>query len=329
MIEMGAVAIGRNEGQRLRLCLESLAGKVRRIVYVDSGSTDGSVEMARGLGVEVVELDMSIPFTAARARNAGLERLRELEPSLEYVHFFDGDCEVAEGWLETAMEAIESDEKYAAVWGRRRERHPEATIYNKLTDLEWVYSWPYGRVTICGGDVLMRIGALDDVNGFNPSLIAGEEPELCYRLRQKGWVIYRVDAEMTQHDAAMTKFGQWWKRAVRAGHAWAEGAWMYGHEPEHYCVRDSVRIWGWGFFLPLLALVIAPFTKGLSLLIFVAYPVLAVRIQRYIRSKGAPSKDAWLLAFFSMLSKFPSVLGQMKFLSGKLMGKKSVLIEYK
>src|SRR6476660_3526039 len=83
--DVAVVAIGRNEGERLQRCLESVRPQCETIVYVDSGSDDGSVDLARGLGVEVVELDMSIPFTAARARNEGLRRLRELRPSLEYV----------------------------------------------------------------------------------------------------------------------------------------------------------------------------------------------------------------------------------------------------
>lgn len=71
---VAAVAIGRNEGARLVACLESMVGRVDPIIYVDSGSTDNSVAEARARGAEVVELDMSIPFTAARARNAGAAR---------------------------------------------------------------------------------------------------------------------------------------------------------------------------------------------------------------------------------------------------------------
>ena len=77
---VGAVAIGKNEGERLRICLQSLAKQVSRLVYVDSGSSDGSVELARSVEAVVVELDPRIPFTAARARNAGVERLTEIAP---------------------------------------------------------------------------------------------------------------------------------------------------------------------------------------------------------------------------------------------------------
>ena len=209
---IGAVAIGRNEGERLVACLRSLVGRVDRVVYVDSGSTDNSRDLARSLGVEVVELDLSRPFTAARARNEGLDRLRDVLPGVEYVQFVDGDCEVRAEWIETARSALEADEKLAVVCGRRRERFPEASIYNTLTDMEW--DTPIGPAQSCGGDALFRNAALEAVGGYDPSVIAGEEPEMCFRLRAGGWTIRRLDAEMTLHDANMETFGQWWKLSL-------------------------------------------------------------------------------------------------------------------
>src|SRR5689334_13166902 len=201
---VGLVAIGRNEGERLRRCLASAIGRGLRIVYVDSGSTDGSVTLARSLGVDVVELDLSIPFTAARARNAGFEHLLRACPDLEFVQFVDGDCEIVDGWLTKAEEFLREHPEFAVVTGRRRERFPGASVYNRICDIEW--HTPVGEMHWCGGDTMMRASALRQVNGFDPAFIAGEEPELCVRLRDKGWKIYRLDAEMTSHDADMHHF---------------------------------------------------------------------------------------------------------------------------
>ena len=184
MKQVGLVAIGRNEGQRLRQCLVSATDKVARVVYVDSGSTDGSLELARSLGADTVELDLSIPFTAARARNEGFARLLELAPDIEFVQFVDGDCEVVDGWIDRAYNELAAKPEVAAVCGRRRERYPEASIYNQLCDIEW--DTPVGETKACGGDSMMRASAFQQVEGFNPALIAGEEPEMCVRLRQKG-----------------------------------------------------------------------------------------------------------------------------------------------
>lgn len=204
----GLVAIGRNEGERLRACLESVLNELEHIVYVDSGSTDGSVELAKSMGVCVVELDMSLNFTAARARNAGWRALLEQMPDVDCVQFVDGDCVIERGWLHAAREFLAVNQDYAVVGGRLRERFPENSIYNYMCDLEW--DTPVGEAKSCGGISMMRLDALKSIGGFRSELIAGEEPELCVRLRKAGWKIYRLQDNMAWHDAAMTRFGQWW-----------------------------------------------------------------------------------------------------------------------
>ncbi len=326
MKRVGLVAIGRNEGARLRQCLLSVIGKVAHIVYVDSGSTDSSIELARSLGVDVVELDLSTPFTAARARNAGFTHLLQAEPQIDYVQFVDGDCEVVEGWLDSALAQLEIQSNVAVVCGRRRERFPERSIYNRLCDMEW--DTPIGETQACGGDSMMRVLAFQQVGGFNPALIAGEEPELCVRLRQKEWKIFRLDAEMTLHDAQMLHFSQWWKRAIRAGHAYAEGAWLHGRGEGHWR-RESWSIWFWGFYLPLLALGLAWPSHGWSLLLLVGYPVLASRIFISSRRQNICTQHAALYALSCVLGKFAQVGGTLGFLRTRLLGTKSTLIEYK
>jgi GT2 family glycosyltransferase len=324
---VGLVVIGRNEGDRLRQCLHSVVGKAERIVYVDSGSTDGSLELARSLNVDVVELDLSIPFTAALARNAGFERLLEASPNLEFVQFVDGDCEVVEGWLDHAASELENNPKIAVVCGRRRERFPEQTIYNQMCDMEW--NTPVGETKACGGDSMMRVEAFQQVGGFNPTLIAGEEPELCVRLRQNGWKIFRLDAEMTLHDAQMTRFGQWWKRAKRAGHAYAEGSWLHGGEPERHWVKETRSIWLWGLFIPLIAIGGAFSTHGLSLLLLLGYPLQFVRMFRNLRRQNISSKNATFYTLSCIVGKFAQAEGALGFLRTRLLGTKSTLIEYK
>lgn len=325
-VNIGVVVIGRNEGDRLRQCLHSASG-TERIVYVDSGSTDGSVEMARSLSVPVVELDLSIPFTAARARNAGFERLLDLAPDLQGVQFVDGDCKIVAGWLERAQQQLEARPDVAVVCGRRRERFPEQSIYNRLCDMEW--DTPIGEATACGGDSMMRIEAFQQAGGFNPTLIAGEEPELCVRLRQQGWKILRLDAEMSLHDAQMKTFSQWWKRTYRAGHAYAEGAWLHGKSLQRHWVKESLSIWVWGLLLPLLALGLVRLSQGWSLLLLLGYPSLLYRIYSSKQRQGLSPQDAELYALFCVLGKFAQLLGQLQFYQHKLLRKRSRLIEYK
>ncbi len=324
---MGVVAIGRNEGARLRRCLSSVVDRVARVVYVDSGSDDGSVALAMSFGCEVIELDPRVPFTAARARNAGLTRLREVVPTLRYVQLVDGDCEVVAGWLPAARARLLERPALAVVCGRRRERHPEASIYNRLCDVEW--DTPPGEADACGGDAMMRLDALADVRGFDERLIAGEEPELCLRLRGAGWRIERLGREMTLHDACMTRFGQWWKRAERAGHAYAEGAAMHGAPPERHRVRETRRVLVWGALIPGLALAGAIPTLGLSLALLAGYPLSAARAYRSARRRGRPLEDALPYALFTTLGKLPELHGVVGYHAGRLRGRRRTLIEYK
>ena len=211
---IGAVAIGRNEGERLRRCLQSLRNLGHTVVYVDSGSTDHSAALAAALDCDVVILDPSRPFTAAAARNAGFSRLIEIAPGCEFVQFVDGDCEVVDGWIASASAFLTQNQDYAVACGRRRERYPENSLYNQVCDFEW--NTPVGEVEACGGDALMRVDVVRGIGGFDAALIAGEEPELCSRLRKAGWRIMRLDVEMTLHDANITHLSQWWRRTMRA-----------------------------------------------------------------------------------------------------------------
>lgn len=321
MSEIAAVVIGRNEGERLVACLASLSGQVARVVYVDSGSTDGSVEMARGRGAEVVALDMSKPFTAARARNAGLDALNANPP--DYVQFLDGDCTLAPGWVDIAEEFLAENRDVAVACGRRREIFPDASVYNKLCDDEW--DTPVGEALACGGDALMRWEAVTSVGGFDPTLIAGEEPDLCLRLRLENWKIWRLDAEMTGHDAAILRFGQWWKRARRAGHAYAEGAARHGRAHGHW-VKDTLRMLVWGLGVPLVILLAVLLVGPWGLVLVLLYPLQVVRLAL---RRGAGARFSWQWALFMTLHKFAGSLGALGYYWSRLTARQTKIIEYK
>ena len=327
------VVIGRNEGERLRLCLESIRDAEHK-VYVDSGSTDGSQALARRMGVEVVDLPSPPNFTAARARNAGLDRLIELETDLEFVQMVDGDCEVAAGWLERAAAALAEDGRIAAVFGRRRERFPEASAYNMLCDDEW--NVPVGEARSCGGDAMFRIEALREAGGYTPGLIAGEEPDLCLRMRQKGWRITRIDAEMTVHDANILRFSQWWRRAQRGGHAFAELLHRHGSQADPHWKRQVASIVAWaglllaGAAFGLLGLVLGEpwmFLSGSAAILLFAAQTARLALLRWRRGYGLRQAAPW--AALLMVGKLPQLQGILQFHGRRGSGATSKLIEYK
>ncbi len=320
MTGIDAVVIGRNEGARLVACLAALGPRVDRMVYVDSGSTDDSVAAARAAGALVVALDLAEPFTAARARNAGYAAL---EGGAPYVQFLDGDCVIRDGWLPAAAAFLAAHPEVAVVCGRRRERFPEVSVYNRLCDHEW--DTLVGEATACGGDALIRRAAFEAVGGYRADLIAGEEPELCLRLRRAGWRIWRLDAEMTWHDAAMTRFGQWWRRTRRAGFAYARGAELHGAAPERHWRRETRRALVWGLALPGAAVVLGMMHPWF-LAVLLAYPAQVLRLAA---REGLSDRGAWERAVFAVLGKFPEMLGVVEQRWSSLAGRRVRLIEYK
>jgi GT2 family glycosyltransferase len=321
--DVGVVIIGRNEGERLLDCLASVRAGTENIVYVDSGSTDGSIIAAKSIGASVVVLDLTQPFTAARARNEGFAALKALRPDIRFVQFVDGDCTLDKSWIDTALAFIEQREDIAIVCGRRRERHPTASIYNQLFDLEW--NTPVGEAVACGGDALVRAKAFEQVGRFRPLVIAGEEPELCVRLREAGWKIWRLDAEMTQHDAAMTRLGQWWVRAVRSGYGFAEVSRLHRRSPFRIWSRAVPSALFWGGILPAL-IILGSFIHPLLLCLVLIYPLEVLWIAM---RKGLNTPCVWTYAFLIMLDKFAQLKGIIRFYWQLYRGAAAQLIEYK
>ena len=329
-MSLGVVVIGRNEGQRLIDCLNSISG-YQPLVYVDSGSTDDSRENAEARGATVVELDMSQPFSAARARNAGFERLTADNPGLEWVFFVDGDCQVVDGWLGQAVEFLQNHESTAVVCGRRKEVKPQASTFNYLCDMEW--NTPIGPAQACGGDAMYRASVFAEIKGFDPELIAGEEPELCFRIRQSGHKVERLDADMTLHDAAMTKVSQWWKRTERSGHAYFLGWNKHGIvSEERYYAKDVKSILFWSL-IPLAFIVAALVTLSWLpvLLLCVLWGAQIAKVYKRLPPHHEVYPTSVKLAYASsvMFGKFPQALGVFRAWWKKKQGKQATLVEYK
>jgi hypothetical protein len=256
---------------------------------------------------------MTSPFTAARARNEGFARAQDLLPELQFVQFVDGDCEVQPSWLRGAHEFLQCHPRAAVVCGRLRERFPERSIYNRLCDFEW--DTPIGLTRACGGIAMFRAETLKQVGGYRSTMIAGEEPELCVRLRARGCEVHRIDLEMALHDAAMTAFSQWWRRTVRAGYAFAEGACLHGAPPERHWVREvrSARFWAMGLPAVVLLGFLTLGPPALSLLS--AYPLQLARL--YLLGRGEP-RMRLIRASFLILGKFAEMRGQLAFYVDRL-----------
>jgi glycosyltransferase involved in cell wall biosynthesis len=311
---VGFVVIGRNEGARLEQCLRSALAHSYRIVYADSASTDGSADRARALGIATVVLDNSMPTTAARGRNAGFEALLERFPECEFVQFIDGDCVLASGWVRKAAEFLQSHELAAIACGRRFEAHPEASPYNRLCDEEW--NTPVGRVESAGGDSMVRVSAFKQVGGFRPELKAGEEPEMTARMRAAGWEIWRLDAPMSEHDAKILRFGQWWRRMLRGGFGYAHVWSTSGNLPQRIFAIQLRSALIWTIGIPLLVCLATLLLQSVAVLL--ALPLLyLLQIVRFASRRRLLSWRSWQAATLIVLAKLPETIGALRYFLGQ------------
>ena len=325
---LGIVLIGRNEGQRILRAIASLPDPRPPVVFVDSGSSDGSPEAVEALGVPVHRLDPARPFSAARARNEGLEALIEQQPLLEFVQFIDGDCALGPDWLSEARAAMEARPRLGMVAGILVELDPDLSPFARVMGVEWELPG-LGEVEAVGGIALARVQAVQAAGGFDADLIAGEEFDLALRMRKLGWRIARIDVPMATHDGGVTKLSQWWRRALRSGHTHVEAWLRFGRETGRNGFRTFLSSQAWGLGLPLVALGGAWWTGGWSLLLLGLYPLQVARIAKRLSSMGFDPHSARVFALHCVASALPQALGQLRCLLLSLFQRKSELIEYK
>jgi|TARA_R110002074_G_scaffold402194_1_gene604464 glycosyltransferase involved in cell wall biosynthesis len=320
--EVGVVIIGRNEGERLILCLESILKLQVPCIYVDSQSKDNSVAEAERRGVTTVVLDTSAPINASRARNTGFKALMAGNPDLEFVHFIDADCELDISWLEHAVNKLKASSEVAVVCGRLLEKYRNESIYMRLCAMDWYH--PEGFVDSCGGIATYRREIFEVQKGFNAGLVSGEEPELCSRIRNAGKKILCINAEMGTHDSAMRHFSQWWNRCVKVGFGYANGAKWGGWQKQY---RSSLV---WGAVLPLVVVIGGIFISPYFIVLLGLYPLQVLKIYMSKLDVGSKSTyDKFLYALFCVIAKFPETIGVVKFLISCVQGQQQKIIEYK
>jgi len=332
-MDIDVVIIGVNTEKTLGKCLQSVMesrykeGKIH-VWYVDGGSTDGSIAVARGCsGVHVIEIHPEYPSPGA-GRNAGWRR-----GNSPLVQFLDSDTILDPDWMVKAVDAM--SQEVGAVRGNREEMNPNASVYNWIGSLEW--NAPAGECDSFGGDVLIRRSILEETGGYDEVLVGGEDPELSQRVRLKGWKIIQLDEPMTLHDLSMTKVGQYWKRCFRTGYGFAAVTARFGFAAKGFWLHELIRILirGGGFLgFALLALpgmffgswAILFLLPGLLLLFF---PRL-FRLSYFMKDKALSRDQAKIYALHCSLIVIPEFFGLARFLFGKVTGnplrnKRSVL----
>ncbi len=341
---LAVVIIGRNEGERLRTCLHSvqslaLPPNIHPVVtiYVDSNSSDNSLELARSLGAHVIALPTG-PWTAARGRNIGWHAALELHP-VDWIMFLDGDTALDPDFLSAAFAQAVPDPAIATVFGLRIESNPQQSIYTALLALDWLQD-PHQNAHF-GGDALIRVTALQASGGYDDTLIAGEDPELSHRMQSLGWRHLQLNRLMTTHDLGILYFSQYWARMRRSGYAYADVAERFRHTPERFWFGDSRRnLLRGSFWLLTLAIAFAGATWSafqhhpiraatISALWLALFAAVCMRSAWRYRHRSASRLTLFFYGIHSQFQQIPLLLGQLTWFSDRLLARRRTLIEYK
>ncbi len=316
---IGVVIIGVNVKNHLADCVRSVRAAdypqdLIAITYVDGGSTDGSEQIAGRLGgIAVIALNDAHP-TPGRGRNAGWKAAQA-----PLIQFLDADTTVDPHWFKRAVTALNGH--VAAVCGWRREKYPQKNVFHKLTQMEWRYET--GPCRYFGGDVLIRRQTLAATGGFDESLVAGEDPELSYRIRHQAGRIVRIDAAMTTHDINMGTWRQYWKRACRSGYAYAEIGLRFVNRKEKLWFRELLRVSAVALLPPAVAAAGIAMghaaVAGVMAVLIIGRPFL--RLHRIKTESQCNWAEALLYAGHATVVIYPQFCGVVRYLAGRLLGR--------
>lgn len=191
-IFISVIIIAKNEEERVGRCFDSVM-KLRKkysteIIFVDSASSDKTIDIALKYPIQIYRISKSKYLNPSAGRYVGFPHAKG-----EYVLFIDGDSILIEGFVEKALSILKSSD-VAAVAGKRifRKMGESLRIKEKITGKMREYN------TI-GGTGIYKRKILEAVGTFNPHMGGQEERELCFRIRQNGYKIIKVDIPMEYH----------------------------------------------------------------------------------------------------------------------------------
>lgn len=299
-----------NEETHIADCLASAVAAVEpfggEVVLADSGSTDRTLEIARGFPVRVVQ------FANLSERGCGAgAQLAFQHARGEYFYLLDGDMVLAPGFLEQGIAFLEANPRVAGVGGLVREMNTQGEGFQirartVARDPNWLPG-PVDRLD-CGG--LYRTDAVREAGWFaDRNLHAFEEFDLAARLQARGWTLARIGEAAVDHYGHQAGGYALLMRRIRTGYAGAPGEVLRGaigqaHLPivlrrlGHVRAGVAVILWWAALLVSLIA------GWGWVLLALLAAPVAFLSFRRGSLKLGVYSLAAWNVAAWGLITGF-------------------------
>jgi glycosyltransferase involved in cell wall biosynthesis len=197
--KLSIVLIGRNEEQFISKSIESALSCRKlfpdtEIVFVDSASTDRSIEIAMNYPIRIIQLRPEWRLCVAAGRYLGF-----LHSHGEYVLFCDGDAQLEPNWVDQAIQFMDTNAEYGGVAGVLDEEYVDryGTRHGGATNV-------FGQnllsvrqdCKLLGGIAMYRLKAMQLAGPVNPHLPTAEDHELCMRIRNQGFKLARIQGRM-------------------------------------------------------------------------------------------------------------------------------------
>ena len=193
------IVIGRNEGWRLEKCFNGIYTFVQaehiadyEVLYVDSKSTDGSVELSKRMGNEKTLL-ITGECNAAIARNIGAK-----EAKGDILFFIDGDMELLPGFWSSVVK--EGEMVYPFVSGIEKDvlhdndwNYVETQVRRNLNGGKDYYEVTTGGLFVIDAELWRMVGGMD--NRFKRS----QDQDLGFRLTKNGYKLLRKSQLWVNH----------------------------------------------------------------------------------------------------------------------------------
>ena len=264
--DVTVVIPARDTARTLQECLDGLiairdrpGSALERIILVDDGSKDDTVEIARARGVEVLA---SGGRGAGAARNVGIAAV-----NTDLVWFVDADCVASPDALDHLRPHL--DEPEVAGAGGTYGIAPEATLLERLIHEEIKVRhdrMPEEVDFLATFDVLYRRDVLRELDGFDERYLKGQDADLAFRIVENGHRL-RFDrrSEVRHHHAdrlsrylRVQRQQGYWRVALHLEHV-GRGGNSYSGPLDHLqpfvaaalvASLPLVAWWPWGAILP-------------------------------------------------------------------------------
>lgn len=213
-----------NRYGKLSNLLQSLGknakGLVDEVIVVDDSTLQLDLPQVIH-GIKVRHLRLNGRVFISRAKNLGWKIADS-----KYIYFIDDDNVITETTFGPMLEVMEERRDVAALM--------PAVLYKRKPEMVWVYATPFrsGRwgYLLMGRNMprdskmegkllntdalpnacLVRKVALQEVGGFNPSLLVNSSAEFCQRLKRNGWQVYANTSSFILHDVEPPGAVGWW-----------------------------------------------------------------------------------------------------------------------